>query len=81
MTVNVSWRRSGRDGQVHAFPQVAEPRSFLVALCSHSTRPAALGPLLGIAATGARCSTRAPACRAWSSVSDLLAYAGRQPST
>ena len=44
--VNVSWRRSTYDDQVHAFPvaQVAEPRSFLVAICSHSARPAALEP-------------------------------------
>ena len=44
--VNISWRRSAKDDQVHAFPvvQVAEPRSFLVAICSHSVRPAALEP-------------------------------------
>ncbi len=42
--VNISWRRSAKDDQVHAFPvaQVAEPRSFLKAICSHSVRPAAL---------------------------------------
>ena len=44
--VNISWRRSAKDQRVHAFPavQAAEPRSFLVAICSHSVRPAALEP-------------------------------------
>lgn len=45
--VNVSWRGSGHDGQVHAFPlgQAAEPgRRRLEAVCSHSARPAALEP-------------------------------------
>ena len=44
--VNISWRRSAKDQRVHAFrvEQVAEPRSFLMALCSHSARPAALEP-------------------------------------
>ncbi len=36
--VNISWRRSTKDDQVHAFDlaQIAEPRSFLVALCSQA---------------------------------------------
>ena len=43
---NISWRRSARDQQVHAFAlgQAAEPRSFLVAVCSHTARPAAVEP-------------------------------------
>lgn len=45
--MSVSWRRSGDDDQVHAFPlgQIAEPaRRHLEALCSHSPPPAALEP-------------------------------------
>ncbi len=44
--VNISWRRSAKDDRVHAFPlvQIAEPRSYLVALCRHSVRPVAVEP-------------------------------------
>ena len=47
MMVNIAWRRSGHDGQVHAFPlaQVAEPgRSYPEAICSHSAPPSVLEP-------------------------------------
>ncbi len=44
--VNISWRRSTKDQRAHAFPvaQIAEARSFVKAICSHSVRPAALEP-------------------------------------
>ena len=47
MMVNVVWRRSSRDKQVHAFvvAQIAEPgRSYLEALCRHAAPHAALEP-------------------------------------
>ena len=47
MIANVVWRRSSRDGQVHAvlLPKVAEPgRSYLEAVCRHSAPPSALEP-------------------------------------
>lgn len=47
--VNVVWRRSSYDQQVHAFPlaQVAEAgRRYLEAVCSHSAPPVALEPTL-----------------------------------
>ena len=52
--VNISWRRSTKDQRVHAFPvaQIAEPRSFLKAICSDSVRP-----------VGSTCSGL-PGCRA-----------------
>ena len=43
--MNISWRRSARDQRVHAFPlEVAEPRSYLQAICSHTVPPALLEP-------------------------------------
>ena len=81
MLVNVVWRRSAKDDQVHAFPavQAAEPRSFLVAICSHSARPAALEPAEHRGHWGALLDLRAClACLAI--VSDQLADAG-QPGT
>ncbi len=67
--VNISWRRSARDDQVHAFrvDQVAEPRSFLVAICSHSVRCCVGGTTgwytnpggrSGLTVTGTPCSHR-----------------------
>ena len=46
MVVNIAWRRSAKDHQVHAFPlEVAEPGWMrLEALCSHSARAAAVEP-------------------------------------
>lgn len=47
MMVNIVWRRSGRDKQVHAFAatQIIEvERGYLKAVCSHITPPAALEP-------------------------------------
>ena len=45
--VNISWRRSAKDDQVHAFPavQAAEARSYLRALCTHTVRPVAVEPV------------------------------------
>ena len=44
--MSVSWRRSGYDDQMHAFPaeQVPERGRRYVALCSHSVPPASLEP-------------------------------------
>ncbi len=49
--VNIVWRRSGRDQQVHAFrpEQVAENRIYLVAICSHIAPPAVLEPVVHVA--------------------------------
>ena len=47
MIVNIVWRRSGYDRQVHAFPlaQIAEAnRAYLEAICSHSAPPSVLEP-------------------------------------
>ena len=75
MMVNVVWRRSGYDQQVHAFPlgQVAEAgRSCLEAICSHTAPPAILEP------TGDR--PRRDACRPCLFVlGNRLADAGGDP--
>ncbi len=50
MIVNIAWRRSGCDEQVHAFPlaQIAEAgRGYLEAVCSHTAPPTALQPTVG----------------------------------
>ena len=46
--VNVVWRRSGCDKQVHAFSlaQIASGRSYLEAVCEHIVPPAVLEPVL-----------------------------------
>ncbi len=78
MLVNVVWRRSVKDDQVHAFDlaQIAEPRSFLVAICSHSARPTALAPA-GHRAHGSALLDVSACLACLSIVGDQLADAGR----
>ena len=78
--VNISWRRSARDQQVHAFPeaQAAEPR-YLEALCSHSAPPAVLEPAVHVAGHWSALLDASTCLPCLVVVSDLLAYAGRQP--
>ncbi len=61
-TVNIVWRRSGYDKQVHAFSlaQIASGRSYLEAICEHTAPPAVLEPVLRPGADACRvCSCSA----------------------
>ena len=82
--MNIVWRRSSYDQQVHAFrpEQVAEAgRGYLEAICSHSLPPAVLEPVAHVAGPWSALLEPSACLPCLATISDLLVEAGRQTGT
>ena len=80
--MNVVWRRSGHDDQVHAFPlaQAAEPgRGYLEVLCTHSAPPTVLKPAVHLAGHWSALLDVSTCMACLLIVGDQLADAGGDP--